>query len=120
REAVKNIKAPLVLLAAHGALRLAAERQLERAGKLVLPEILVCAVGPAHRYLERVYNVVGPMEPMQTVDDLLIKIESMMRKAYKEVEQQRDVLHITTRQAAHSLALKRLLEGTIIRGIHPR
>ena len=111
-----NIKARIVAEAANGPTTPAADRVLHKNGIMVLPDILANAGGVTVSYFEWVQ---GLYAYFWTEAEINKRLESVMVKAFQEVLQRSRQYNVDMRTAAYILAVGRVADTTLMRGIYP-
>ena len=109
----KNIKAKVVLEMANGPTTPEAEEILIKRGVDVLPDVLCNAGGVTVSYFEWVQNLYGYYWEKAEVNG---KLKKIMDKAFKDIYELMKKNNISYRQAAYSLALKRIIDAMLLRG----
>ena len=111
-----QVKAKIVCEGANGPTTPAADHILEDKGVLVLPDVLANAGGVVVSYFEWVQ---GLQEYFWKEEEVNAKLKEIVDKAFEEtwdVHQRRD---ISMRLAAYGLAVERVAEATMTRGLYP-
>jgi glutamate dehydrogenase (NAD(P)+) len=111
-----NIKARIVAEAANGPTTPHADQVLSRKGIMVLPDILANAGGVTVSYFEWVQNLQSFYWPEAEVNQ---KMEVVMRRAFSDVYETSKKYHVPMRTAAYILAVGRVAEATLVRGLFP-
>ncbi len=109
-----QIKAQYILELANGPINLAADRILDAAGKIIVPDILTNSGGVIVSYFEWAQNRTG-----QILDDDYLKglLEKKMRSNWQRVfNLYREKNNISLRQSAYILAVRRILAAKHWRG----
>ena len=109
----KEIKAKVVLEMANGPTTPEAEEILIKRGVDVLPDVLCNAGGVTVSYFEWVQNLYGYYWEKAEVNG---KLKKIMDKAFKDIYELMKKNNISYRQAAYSLALKRIIDAMLLRG----
>jgi glutamate dehydrogenase (NAD(P)+) len=115
-ENAAQVKAKLVCEGANGPTTPAADHILEDKGVLVLPDVLANAGGVVVSYFEWVQ---GLQEYFWKEEEVNAKLKEIVGRAFEEtwdVHQRRD---ISMRLAAYGLAVERVAEATMTRGLYP-
>ncbi|HZS24083.1 MAG TPA: Glu/Leu/Phe/Val dehydrogenase [Gaiellaceae bacterium] len=110
------VRAPIIVEGANGPVTPAADSILEDKGTLVLPDVLANAGGVVVSYFEWVQ---GLQEYFWKETEVNAKLNDIMSRAFEETwetAQQRD---LSMRVAAYGLAVQRVAEATVTRGIYP-
>ena len=113
---VEQIKAKMVAEAANGPTTPHADEVLARKGIFVLPDILANAGGVTVSYFEWAQNLQGAMWTEAEVNQ---KLESVMKRAFDDVYTTMRKHHTHPRAAAYVLAVSRVSEATLVRGLFP-
>ena len=111
-----QMRAKIVCEGANGPTTPAADHILEDKGVLVLPDVLANAGGVVVSYFEWVQ---GLQEYFWKEEEVNAKLKEIVDKAFEEtwdVHQRRD---ISMRLAAYGLAVERVAEATMTRGLYP-
>lgn len=110
------IRARLVIEGANAPTTLEADHILEERGVIVLPDILANAGGVVVSYLEWVQ---GLSYLFWDEDKVNQELEKLMVEAYRRVERQTKALGLPWRLAAYTLAVGRVAEAFVHRGLYP-
>jgi glutamate dehydrogenase (NAD(P)+) len=110
------IKARIIAEAANGPTTPHADEVLARKGVLVLPDILANAGGVTMSYFEWVQDLQGYFWEEHEINQ---KLEGVMKRAYSGVQETMRKFHVHSRAAAYILAVGRVAEATLIRGLFP-
>jgi glutamate dehydrogenase (NAD(P)+) len=111
-----RIKAQIIVEGANGPTSTEADGMLERAGKIVVPDILANAGGVVVSYFEWVQNIQSLMWDEQEINHLLEKI---MIRAFNEVWDKMTEYKTSMRMGAYMVALQRCVNAKKIRGLFP-
>jgi glutamate dehydrogenase/leucine dehydrogenase len=111
-----QIKARIVAEAANGPTTPHADEILARKGIVVLPDILANAGGVTMSYFEWAQDLQGYFWEESEVNQ---KLEGVMKRAYASVQETMRKYHVHSRAAAYILAVGRVAEATLIRGLFP-
>jgi glutamate dehydrogenase (NAD(P)+) len=112
----EQIKAKIVAEAANGPTTPHADEVLTRRGIVVLPDILANAGGVTASYFEWVQDLQSFFWPM---DEVNAKLESVMRRAFLEVHEMARKHRTHMRTGAYVLAVGRVADATLVRGLFP-
>lgn len=110
---VEKIKAKMILEVANGPVTPEADKILNRKNILVVPDILANAGGVMVSYFEQVQNAYGFY---WKEEEVLEKLEEKMRKAFKEVWEEKMRHSTSMRMGAYILAVKRVAKAMKDRG----
>jgi glutamate dehydrogenase (NAD(P)+) len=111
-----QLKAKIVAEAANGPTTPHADEVLARKGIMVLPDILANAGGVTVSYFEWVQDLQGFF---WSEDEVKAKLESVMRRAFHEVHETMRKHRAHMRTGAYVLAVGRVAEATLVRGLFP-
>jgi glutamate dehydrogenase (NAD(P)+) len=111
-----QIKARVIAEAANGPTTPHADEVLARKGVLVLPDILANAGGVTMSYFEWAQDLQGYFWDESEVNQ---KLEGVMKRAYAGVQETMRKYHVHSRAAAYILAVGRVADATLIRGLFP-
>jgi glutamate dehydrogenase (NAD(P)+) len=110
------VKAKLIVEGANGPLTPAADDILEAGGALILPDVLANAGGVVVSYFERVQ---GLQEYFWKEDEVNARLNEIVKRAFEETWSTRADRSTSMRQAAYGLAVVRVAEATVTRGLYP-
>ena len=111
-----DVKAKLIVEGANGPVTPAADEILESNGALVLPDVLANAGGVVVSYFEWVQ---GLQEYFWKEDEVNARLNSIVTRAFDETWQMFEDRKTSMRMAAYGLAVQRVAEATITRGLYP-
>ena len=111
-----QVKAKLIVEGANGPVTPAADEILESAGALVLPDVLANAGGVVVSYFEWVQ---GLQEYFWKEDEVNARLNEIVTRAYDETWATMQERKISMRLASYGLAVQRVAEATITRGLYP-
>jgi glutamate dehydrogenase (NAD(P)+) len=111
-----DVKAKLIVEGANGPVTPAADEILESNGTLVLPDVLANAGGVVVSYFEWVQ---GLQEYFWKEDEVNARLNSIVTRAFDETWQMFEERKTSMRMAAYGLAVQRVAEATITRGLYP-
>jgi glutamate dehydrogenase (NAD(P)+) len=111
-----KITAKIVCEGANGPTIPAADEILEEKGILVLPDVLANAGGVVVSYFEWVQ---GLQEYFWKEDEVNAKLKEIVDKAFEETWQVHEARGVSMRLASYGLAVQRVAEATMTRGLYP-
>jgi glutamate dehydrogenase (NAD(P)+) len=111
-----QVKARIVAEAANGPTTPHADEVLVRRGITILPDILANAGGVAVSYFEWVQNQQGLIWDAEEVD---ARLQKTMTRAFTEMVETMRKHHVPPRAGAMILAVGRVAEATLVRGLFP-
>jgi glutamate dehydrogenase (NAD(P)+) len=109
----KNIKAKVVAELANGPTTPEADEVLHKNGKFVIPDFLCNAGGVTVSYFEMVQN---KYNFYWELDDVHLRLDQKMTKAFHDVYQMRETHKVHNRAAAYLVAVQRVAEAMRFRG----
>ena len=111
-----KVLARMVVEGANGPVTPAADLMLEANGILVLPDVLANAGGVVVSYFEWVQ---GLQEYFWKEDEVNARLNEIVTRAFDETWETHNQRSISMRNAAYGLAVQRVAEATITRGLYP-
>jgi glutamate dehydrogenase (NAD(P)+) len=111
-----QIKARIVAEAGNGPTTPHADEILARKGVFVVPDILANAGGVTVSYFEWAQDLQGFFWQVHEVN---CKLEFVMRRAFNDVHETMRKFHVYPRAAAYILAVGRVADATLVRGLFP-
>ncbi len=115
-ENADKVRASIVCEGANGPVTPAADRILEERGILVLPDVLANAGGVVVSYFEWVQ---GLQEYFWKEVEVNAKLNDIISRAFDETWETAQSRNLPMRVAAYGLAVQRVAEATVTRGIYP-
>jgi glutamate dehydrogenase (NAD(P)+) len=116
RDNADKVKAAIVAEGANGPVTPEADQVLEERGILVLPDVLANAGGVVVSYFEWVQ---GLQEYFWKESEVNAKLNDITTRAFSETWKEHEDRDISMRQAAYAIAVGRVAEATITRGLYP-
>jgi glutamate dehydrogenase (NAD(P)+) len=111
-----KVKAAIVAEGANGPVTPEADQILDERGVLVLPDVLANAGGVVVSYFEWVQ---GLQEYFWKESEVNAKLNDIVTRAFAETWREHEERDISMRQAAYAIAVGRVAEATITRGLYP-
>jgi len=111
-----QVRAKIVLEGANGPLTPEADAVLGERGIVVIPDILANAGGLVVSYFEWVQDI---QCFFWEEDEINERLRRVMVRAFADVQNVANERHATLREAATMLAVQRVAEATLVRGIYP-
>jgi glutamate dehydrogenase (NAD(P)+) len=111
-----RVKATIVAEGANGPVTPEADQILEDRGVLILPDVLANAGGVVVSYFEWVQ---GLQEYFWKESEVNAKLNDIVTRAFAETWREHEEREIGMRQAAYAIAVGRVAEATITRGLYP-
>jgi glutamate dehydrogenase (NAD(P)+) len=111
-----KVKARIVAEGANGPVTPEADQILDERGVLVLPDVLANAGGVVVSYFEWVQ---GLQEYFWKESEVNAKLNDIVTRAFAETWRAHEERDISMRQAAYAIAVGRVAEATITRGLYP-
>jgi glutamate dehydrogenase (NAD(P)+) len=111
-----QVKASIICEGANGPVTPGADAILEDKGVLILPDVLANAGGVVVSYFEWVQ---GLQEYFWKEAEVNAKLNDIVSRAFEETWETAERRDIPMRMAAYGLAVQRVAEATITRGIYP-
>ena len=115
-ENADQVKADIICEGANGPLTPTADEILEDKGILILPDVLANAGGVVVSYFEWVQ---GLQEYFWKEAEVNAKLNDIVVRAFNETWATRESRHTSMRVAAYGVAVQRVAEATITRGLYP-
>jgi glutamate dehydrogenase (NAD(P)+) len=115
-ENADNVKAKLIVEGANGPVTPMADEILQASGILVLPDVLANAGGVVVSYFEWVQ---GLQEYFWKEDEVNARLNEIVTRAFDETWATYKSRAVSMRLAAYGLAVQRVAEATVTRGLYP-
>jgi glutamate dehydrogenase (NAD(P)+) len=115
-ENAAQVQARIVCEGANGPVTPAADEILEDRGIVVLPDVLANAGGVVVSYFEWVQ---GLQEYFWKEEEVNARLNDIATRAFRETWQTREQHRTSMRMAAYGIAVRRVSEATITRGLYP-
>ena len=111
-----QVKAKIICEGANGPVTPAADEILEDRGVLLLPDVLANAGGVVVSYFEWVQ---GLQEYFWKEEEVNARLNDIVTRAFRETWETREKHQTSMRMAAYGLAVQRVAEATVTRGLYP-
>jgi glutamate dehydrogenase (NAD(P)+) len=111
-----QVKASIICEGANGPVTPGADAILEDKGVLILPDVLANAGGVVVSYFEWVQ---GLQEYFWKEAEVNAKLNDIVSRAFDETWETAEARNLSMRVAAYGLAVQRVAEATVTRGIYP-
>jgi glutamate dehydrogenase (NAD(P)+) len=111
-----KVKARIVVEGSNGPTTPSADEILEANGVLILPDVLANAGGVVVSYFEWVQ---GLQEYFWKEAEVNAKLNDIVTRAFNETWATMESRSVAMRTAAYGLAVQRVAEATVTRGIYP-
>jgi glutamate dehydrogenase (NAD(P)+) len=115
-ENAADVKASIICEGANGPVTPSADAILEDRGVLILPDVLANAGGVVVSYFEWVQ---GLQEYFWKEAEVNAKLNDIVSRAFDETWETAERRKLPMRVAAYGLAVQRVAEATVTRGIYP-
>jgi glutamate dehydrogenase (NAD(P)+) len=115
-ENAPQVRARIICEGANGPVTPDADQILEDAGVTVLPDVLANAGGVVVSYFEWVQ---GLQEYFWKEAEVNARLNEIVTKAFRETWETRKQYETSMRMAAYGLAVRRVAEATVTRGLYP-
>jgi glutamate dehydrogenase (NAD(P)+) len=115
-ENASQVKAHIVCEGANGPVTPAADEILEERGVVVLPDVLANAGGVVVSYFEWVQ---GLQEYFWKEEEVNARLNDIVTRAFRETWETREQHRTSMRMAAYGIAVRRVSEATVTRGLYP-
>ncbi len=111
-----KVKARIIAEGANGPTTPEADEVLNANGTFIIPDVLCNAGGVTVSYLEWVQDLQSFFWPVEEINR---KLTTLMLKAFQSVMECAESHGVSTREAAQILAIQRVADAIVIRGIYP-
>lgn len=116
RDNADQVRARIVCEGANGPVTPGADEILEDAGILVLPDVLANAGGVVVSYFEWVQ---GLQEYFWKEEEVHKRLNDIVTRSFRETSEMKKQHGTSMRMAAYGLAVRRVAEATMTRGLYP-
>jgi glutamate dehydrogenase (NAD(P)+) len=116
RENAGEVKAKVICEGANGPVTPGADEILDERGIMVLPDVLANAGGVVVSYFEWVQ---GLQEYFWKEDEVNSKLRDITTRAFNETWRTAQERNLSMRIAAYGLAVRRVADATVTRGLYP-
>src|SRR6185295_11166608 len=116
RDNADQVKAKIVAEGANGPVTPTADEILDDRGILILPDVMANAGGVVVSYFEWVQ---GLQEYFWKEDEVNSKLRDITTRAFNETWRTAEERKVSMRLAAYGLAVRRVADATITRGLYP-
>jgi len=116
RDNADQVKAKIIAEGANGPVTPAADEILDERGVLVLPDVLANAGGVVVSYFEWVQ---GLQEYFWKEDEINSKLRDITTRAFNETWRTAEDRKTSMRLSAYGLAVRRVADATVTRGLYP-
>jgi glutamate dehydrogenase (NAD(P)+) len=111
-----RVRAQIVVEGANGPVTPSADEILESNGVLILPDVLANAGGVVVSYFEWVQ---GLQEYFWKEEEVNERLREIVTRAFDETWELQESRGVSARMAAYGLAVQRVAEATVTRGLYP-
>lgn len=115
-EIAAEMQCKFIVEGANGPTTAAADKILEQRGIVLVPDIFANSGGVIVSYFEWVQNIQELTWEREQVNDML---EKLMTKAFAALYETAQEKHCTLRMGAYVVALQRLIDAEVIKGLFP-